>query len=110
MENPESWNLLIASLNAAEAERDPEMAWAFLLVQGLVKSSPARHASFVALTQALSEERRRQGNMAGPTFGSQLAQRLSAMTLPAGRHADPFGKIAKKRWDASVAWRKTPGK
>lgn len=109
MENPSSWNLLIASLNIANAERDPGIAWSFLVLQGFVSSSADSYKAFISLTQELNEERRRCGPMPGPSFGASLAPRLSALTLPPGRQPDPFGKIARKRWDTASIWRKIPG-
>jgi hypothetical protein len=110
MENPSSWNKLIASLNIANAERDPGIAWSFLVLQGVVSGSADSYKSFMSQAQDLSTERQRQGPMTGPSFGAQLAPRLSALTLPAGRKPDPFGKIAKKRWEVASAWRSTPDK
>jgi hypothetical protein len=110
MENPSSWNLLTASLNIANVERDPDMAWSFLVVQGLVKSTAENNSSFLSLTQALSVERRKRGPMPGPSFGAQLAPRLSSLVLPPARQPDPMGKISRKRWEMTVSWRKVPGK
>ena len=109
MENPSTWNLLIASLNIAKAENDPGIAWSFLVLEGVVSSSADSYKSFLSLTQDLSTKRRRQGPMPGPSFGAELAPRLSALTLPPGRQPDPFGKIAQKRWDVASAWQKASG-
>ena len=110
MENPSSWNLLIASLNTANAERDPGVAWSFLVLQGIVSGSADSYSSFTSLAKELVTARHRQGPMPGPTFGAELAPRLSALTLAPGRQPDPFGKIAKRRWEMAAAWRSAPGK
>ena len=110
MENPSSWNLLIASLNTADAEHNPAMAWSFLALQGLVKSDPQSYSTFLSLTEALNTERRKRGPMPGPSFGSHLAERLSGLILAPGRQPDPMGKIARKRWEITAGWRRAPGK
>lgn len=110
MESPSTWNLLIASLNSANAERDPGIAWSFLVLQGIVSSSADSCKSFMSQAQALSTERRKREPMPGPSFGALLAPLLPSLTLPPGRKPDPFGKIARKRWVATAAWRTATGK
>ncbi len=110
MENPSSWNLLIASLNTADAEHNPAVAWSFLAVQGLVKSDPRSCSAFLSLTEALTTERRKRGPMPGPSFGAHLAERLSALILAPGRQPAPMGEIARKRWKITAGWRRAPDK
>jgi len=95
VESPESWNLLTASLSVCDLEK-PEIAWTFLTAQGLVRGDPAdREVFFIVVKQ----ESDRGPNM-GPSIASRVAGKLTSsnIVLSTGETPDPWGRIAKERW------------
>jgi hypothetical protein len=95
VESPDSWNLLTASLSVCDLEK-PEAAWTFLTAQGLVRDNPADRELFFSVVK---QEWDRGPNM-GPSFASRVADKLKSgnMVLPTAETPDPWGRIAKERW------------
>jgi len=95
VESPESWNLLTASLSVCDLEK-PEAAWTFLIAQGLVRGNPTDREVFF---NVVKQESDRGPNM-GPSIASRVAGKLTSgnIVLSAGETPDPWGRIAKERW------------
>ena len=95
MESPESWNLLTASLSVCDLE-NPEAAWTFVTAQGLVRDNPADREVFFNVVKQEWD----RGPSMGPSIASRVAAKLTAgnIVLSTGETPDPWGKIAKERW------------
>lgn len=101
MEDPASWNLLTASLAVCDLKQSLR-AWAFLVVQGLVRDSADDRAIFVGF---VSEEQAR-GEITGPSLARRVAGSLmrAGIALPGGQVADPLGKSAADRLEVIASW------
>jgi hypothetical protein len=69
MESPETWDLLTASLAMSDL-REPSSAWAFLVVQGLVRDEPGDRETFSKFAQQEIKE------ITGPSAAARVACRL----------------------------------
>ncbi len=101
MESPDYWNALSASLAVCDLT-NPHAAWAFVVVQGLVRDDPGDRDSFLRL---LREEQVR-GNITGPSIPFRVAGALIAAGLvrPAGMAPDPWGKVTGTRLEVIASW------
>lgn len=101
MESPSIWDLVTGSLAVCDLGK-PASAWAFLVVQGLVRNEPGDREAFLAI---LSEEQAR-GEITGPSVELRMAGSLkrAGITLPAALVADPWGATALRRVDIVAAW------
>ncbi len=99
MESPASWDLLTASLAVCNLQK-PFAAWAFLVVQGLVRDVSGDREIFVEIIQ---EEGR---DITGPSVARRVAGSLSSaeIALEAAGIPDPWGKIASERLKVMTAW------
>jgi hypothetical protein len=96
MEYPGGWDLLVGSLSCTVDQ--PDLAWAFLLRQALVRDRPGDRATFLDAVRLETE----RGDITGPTLAKRVAMSLEAagIALPAGSVADPYGKTARERLKA----------
>jgi hypothetical protein len=101
MESPESWNALTATFAVCDLKK-PHAAWAFAVVQGLVRDDPGDRDFFL---RTLEEEEAR-GEITGPTIACRVAAMLSGagIVLPLGRVPDPWARIAGSRLDVIASW------
>lgn len=99
-ESPKTWDLLTASIAVSDLTK-PFSAWAFLVIQGLVRDAPGDRDQFAHVVHAESEE-----EITGPTLALRLALRLAkaGIALPAGQAADPWGKVAAERLLVMEPW------
>ena len=102
MENPASWNLLTSSVAASDLG-DLSVAWAFLVVQGLVRDEEGDRREFAAIVSHV----RGAGATTGPSEARRIASQIvrSGLGLPASRQPDPGGAIARARAESVRAWR-----
>jgi hypothetical protein len=105
MESTDSWNLLTASLAVCDLGA-PFSAWAFLVIQCLVRDMPGDREAFADfVAESLRYEREH-----GPTTGASLARRAAdfliaaGATLPPSEAPDPGGEIAISRLSGIVSW------
>jgi len=101
MEYPKSWNALTASLAACDL-RKPSLAWAFAVVQGLVRDDPGDRDMFL---RSLEMELER-GEITGPSVALRVASALSSAGIvrPPGMLPDPWGEVASARLEAIASW------
>ena len=100
MESPGSWNLTTASLAVYNLKR-PFNAWAFLVVQGLVRDLPGDRDTFAEFVR---EEVANE--ITGPSAACRVAGRLSAsgIGLTTGHIPDPWGQLAAHRLSLIEPW------
>jgi hypothetical protein len=101
MEYPGGWNLLVGSLAACRLDQpaarpQPDVAWAFLLRQGLVRDAPGDRIAFAGFVRVEVD----LGPITGATIAYRVAMALegAGIALPAGRVPDPDGKIAREKF------------
>ena len=101
MESPDYWNALTASLAVLDLT-NPHSAWAFVVVQGLVRDDPGDRDSFLRL---LRDEQVR-GNITGPSIPYRVAGALIAAGIvrPAGMAPDPWGEVTGTRLEVIASW------
>ena len=101
MESPKSWDSLTASLAVSDLER-PCAAWAFLVVQNLVRDRLDDRRTFIEILR----HEKSLGPITGPSLEARVARRLSAIGigLPAGQVADPDALIATARLELINSW------
>lgn len=101
MESPSSWDLLTASLAVTDLER-PFAAWAFLVIQGLVRDTPGDREAFA---DAVREEIG-QGPITGWSVACRVAKSLAraGIALPAGFVADARAAVAAERLEMIARW------
>ncbi len=94
MEDPQSWDLLTASLAVSDLSNAFEV-WSFLVAQGLVRDEPADREAFCRIVQ----EELDVGEHTGPSVAARVADRLNrtGMVHPIGHMPDPWGETAKAR-------------
>ena len=104
MENPESWDLLTASLAVCNLA-DSNTTWTFLTRHGLVRDVVGDSATFEGLVQQALN----RAPIPGPSVARSIAAALqqAGIALPAGAAPDPWGKMAKQRLQTSQS--KTSG-
>jgi len=104
MEDPGTWDLLTASLAVLDLQQ-PSAAWAFLVVQGLVRDSPGDRDAFAAIVRREVE----RGPITGPTVASRVAELLARaeIALPAGRIPDPGAATAEERMTLVTQWNRS---
>ncbi len=100
MESPASWDLLTASLAVCNLQK-PFAAWAFLVVQGLVRDGSGDREIFVEIIQ-----KEKDRDITGPSVASRVAGSLrrAEIALEAAGIPDPWGKIASERLKVMTAW------
>jgi len=100
MESPKSWNRLTATLAVCDLT-NPNAAWAFAVVQGLVRDQPGDRDLFLRL---LDEEQRKA--IIGPGLAYRLAAALASedIALPSGLVPDPWGEVAAARLEMILSW------
>src|SRR5262245_60356098 len=101
MELPESWDLLTASLAVLDLQR-PFAAWAFLVIQGLVRDTPGDREAFADDNR----EEVARGPITGPSLACRVAGSVAraGIALPAGRVPDPGGAVAAERLAQIARW------
>jgi hypothetical protein len=101
MESPETWDLVTASLAVCDLSH-PEFAWAFLVVQRLVRDGPNDRQTFTALLR-IEEDK---GPITGPTLAARVSTVLSTrgITNSPCNVADPNAKIANERIQTVFSW------
>lgn len=101
MESPESWDALTASFAVCDLTK-PYSAWAFVVVQGLVRDDSGDRDLFL---RALEDEEAR-GEITGPSIPYRVAGALcrAGIVRSPGMIPDPWGKIAGTRLDAIASW------
>jgi hypothetical protein len=100
MEPPKSWNRLTASLAVSDLSQ-PFKAWAFLVLQGLVRDLPGDRENFLRFVQ---QEKTR--NITGPSLASRVARLIEqfGFALPESHISDPEAVIALQRLQMIAAW------
>jgi hypothetical protein len=101
MEWPGSWDLLTASLAATDLQR-PFAAWAFLVIQGVVRDAPGDREAFADIIR----EEVQRGPITGPSVACRVAGSLAqaGIALPASRAPDPHGTVAAQRLAMIARW------
>ena len=101
MEHPASWDLLTASIAVCDLE-DPFAAWAFLVVQGLVRDATGDRETFV---KVVHEERDR--DITGPSVALRVASSLkdAEIALEGAKVPDPWAGIASERLEVMASWK-----
>lgn len=99
-EPPHCWDLLTASLAVADLKQ-PAFAWAFLVVQGLVRDARGDRERFFEIAAEESAQA-----VTGPTEARRVAMRLASegIALQASSAADPWGKLAAQRLQVLQSW------
>lgn len=104
MENPKDWTLIDGSLAAWNLEQDPRGAWAFLVLQGLVRDSDRNQAAFLRLVR----EELDRGPITGPSVAKRVGGGLSRLGISRdGIPPDPGGDTAAARLKTLQGWRRT---
>lgn len=100
MESPETWNLLIASFAICDLSK-PHEAWAFAVIQGLVRDEPDDRRLFVEIAREEIEN-----DITGPGVASRIVSRLgrAGLVRRAGLKPDPCARIALERLETIEAW------
>lgn len=101
MESPQIWDCLTSSLAVSNLSEIAH-AWAFLVVQGLVRDDRNRQV-FETIVREVTAE----GEITGPSKAHRIACKLTeaGMTLPPAHRPDPGGNIAKARMKVVQSWR-----
>jgi hypothetical protein len=99
-ESPAGWDLLTASIAVSDLT-EPFSAWAFLVLQGLVRDAPGDRDLFA---RAVREESAQE--ITGPTAARRVAIRLSraGIALESGQAPDRWGKVAAQRLQGVESW------
>ena len=71
-EDPHGWDVLVSSLAVWDINTDARRAWAFLVVQNLVRDDPEDRNGFLTIVQ----EEIGRGPITGPTVALRVAARL----------------------------------
>jgi hypothetical protein len=101
MEDPETWDLLTASLAGCNLQK-PSLVWAILVLQGLVRDELADQVAFARYIR----EKQDGGLDTGPSVASRVAGALitAGIALPPSLVADPCGELAARRLQAVADW------
>src|SRR5262245_18655357 len=101
MEPTRYWSLLTSSIAVTDLER-PFAAWAFLVIQGLVRDTPGDREAFAECVRAEIE----RGPITGPTLALRISGRLTqaGIALSAGDVLDPRGTVAVERMALIARW------
>ena len=101
MENPQSWSLLVSSLAVSHLE-DIERTWAFLVLQGLVRTDRVSKEILVRSIDEVLEE----GEITGPSTALRIAGKLHAAGIASGlaTQSDPGAELAKARLAIVETW------
>ena len=101
MESPKSWNALTASFAVCDL-KEPRTAWAFAVLQGLVRDGSGDRDLFLRFL----EEEDARGEITGPSLPCRVADALSShgIVLPPGMLPDPWGRVAGIRLEAIASW------
>lgn len=101
MESPRYWNLLTASLAVTDLQR-PFAAWAFLVIQGLVRDAPGDREAFADFIRGEVG----LGPITGPSVACRVAGSLAraGIALPPGQVPDPEGAVAAERLAMIARW------
>ena len=100
MEPPNSWDRLTASLAVCDLNK-PYRAWAFLVLQGLVRDLPGDREKFIGFVK-----QERENEITGPSLASRVAGllNLSGISLPDSHEPDPEAEIAFQRFSVVRQW------
>ena len=101
-EDPHSWDVLVSSLAVWDINTDARRAWAFLVVQNLVRDDTEDRNGFLTIVQ----EEIGCGPITGPTVALRVAARLHAIgvAVRSSDYPDPVARIAKARLDTILQW------
>src|SRR5437764_9731331 len=100
MESPETWDLLTSSL-AISNFADVSLAWAFLVVQGLVRDEPGDRETFRRLADDAT-----MNPITGPSASARVARSLTGAGIaqPGGLTPDPWARVAAERLASIESW------
>lgn len=100
-ESPRIWNRLAASLAVCDLT-NPNFAWAFLVVQGLVRDEPGDREAFAGIAT-----REANTEITGPTPALRTASQMerAGLALPEALTPDPFAVFAIQRLQIVESWR-----
>ena len=91
-EDPHGWDVLVSSLAVWDLNTDARRAWAFLVVQNLVRDDTEDRNGFLTIVQ----EEIGCGPITGPTVALRVAARLHAIG------------VAVKSSDYPILWLRSP--
>jgi hypothetical protein len=102
MEPPNSWSLLEGSLAVCELD-NPAFAWAFLVVQGLVRDLPDDRETFYHIVKEEIEN-----PVTGPSSYRRIGFRMrdAGILLSASQFPDPNAELAQQRLQQINGWLK----
>ena len=102
MEHPQSWDLLTSSLAVWDLDTDARRAWAFLVVQDLVRDDSEDRSSFLRIVR----EEIAQGPITGPSVPKRVASELRTIGVAVRQRErpDPMAQIAQARLDTILQW------
>lgn len=100
MEPPNSWNRLTASLAVCDLRR-ANQAWAFLVLQELVRDAAGDREDFLTVV-----EQEREREITGPSAALRIADELQrrGIALPASLAPDPEAVTASRRFAIVREW------
>jgi hypothetical protein len=100
-ESPASWNLLTASLAVCNLSQ-PTNAWAFLVLQGLVRDADDEREAFLRLVR----DEQARGPITGGSLALRVAESLTTagIAFPAALVPDPWGRTATERLESVASW------
>ncbi|HET9917302.1 MAG TPA: zinc ribbon domain-containing protein [Candidatus Binatia bacterium] len=100
MEPPNSWDRLTASLAVCDLSK-PYRAWAFLVLQGLVRDLPGDRENFIGFVK-----QEREKEITGPSLASRIAGLLdrSGISRPESHEPDPEAELAFQRFSVIRQW------
>jgi hypothetical protein len=103
MEDPHGWDALTASLAVCDLDRDLPAAWAFLVLQGLLRDGAGDRDRFFGIARQEIE----RGPITGPTVAWRVAAGLRSTGLAVGPHErpDPLAAAASARYAIVLSWR-----
>ena len=106
-EDPHGWDVLVSSLAVWDLNTDARRAWAFLVVQNLVRDDTEDRNGFLTIVQ----EEIGRGPITGPTVALRVAARLHAIgvAVKSSDYPDPMAQIAKARLDTILQWCRQAG-
>src|SRR5262249_33252471 len=103
MEPPNSWSLFEGSLAVCDL-KNPSFAWAFLVVQGLVRDLPGDREAFYRIVREELEN-----PITGPSVYRRIGFELqaAAILLPPSQFPDPHAEMAQQRQKVIDGWLKS---
>jgi hypothetical protein len=100
MESPKIWNALIASLAFCDL-RNPQFAWAFMVVQGYVRDELDDRDSFLRIVREQDAR-----DHTGPSLAFRVAAALdrAGIARSSGMAPDPWGAVTGSRVEIVASW------